>query len=284
MKIRDFLRRFIEKKPEFQLAEKPDTNTINAMLEDLLYNEAVEMVKRYPISNIEIMVTNYSVNRYYDDLLAINIRHKKESISIIKSSTISTDVLFEHNFRLSTSVFSIGLDNEVWRIDTEILMMYDCSYREFEVKKTDIGIGIINKIYDRFSLDKMFMYKTYLKKTLEYDSTKTLNIEGYSRTICDHDDLKYFGLSGILFERQVQEEFDDPIEDRSDEKMVVKVIRKKKSWIPPTITELDIGYILDKYGTHAEFKADDYKDKSMDEIIYENYIVPAISYINSTKG
>lgn len=246
MKIKEFLSKFYDWFRGFfsieytvELPDKPvltgealfETLSIN----NLFYNNL--MAGYTPIRKCNIGIKNYSITQVDIDFISTYIKRVEQSLHYSRIDTIKFNEYNYHEINLYTTIFSIGLDNKLWKFEFETYFVYNSSVSELNSQIIDLCRDIISALIDKLNLNTMCIYNINPKLIRNWKIGDDITYESNIRTVSNN---VFFGVTPS-FEKidgkkvnfdikdTISDEylnFESEIVENDDNDMIVQVIRK----------------------------------------------------------
>ena len=200
------------------------TELISKKLEKLPIKNVIFGFKEYKVKKVRCLGIRKELNSYH------------KPISFVKVSYQNMIQDKRREIRVVSTIYSMGLDDRIWRFDLNSFIVYSSSSNEFNDELIDYCIEYTNEFIKVCNLDKMCRDGLYVNKINEYDQSNTRNYEGQIKTFGNGKDFMKFGIDDIVPDINIndidtEEKLDynqDVLELLDDESLVINVIRKKK--------------------------------------------------------
>ena len=167
---------------------------LDSVSRDLLYYS----FKRIPISKLSIGIKEYTVTKEFSPSIIADLINKEKSINF-------TNILYQSVFSDSekemcvlTTIYGLGLDREVWRIDITAYAMYRCRSNVYNNEIANIVINFINNFIANIKLDKMFLHPIRARKIDNFNSEKEKEYRSVLTTYFNECDYKKYGIDELL--------------------------------------------------------------------------------------
>lgn len=225
---------FRKKDYDVHLATEANLSVINLDVMDSIFESMSREVANFTCKSASFAINNFKATKISDSpMLRYDLSKKKSSISHVKVSRCGLDFSERREIVVSTSVFSLGLDNSIWRFDTKATSIYTSLINDLEPKVIDILIDYINGFIESMHISKMCVFNVFVDSIAEYDSVYAETYNGWVKSYCNNSEYQNFisltsnemnSEANTLVEAVTD---DDVIEEIVDNSMIVDVIRRK---------------------------------------------------------
>lgn len=222
---------------EYELASKPVYTGSSLILKmSSLLGRTFKIIHDAPADNIRFGIRSYTIEKVDNSVVESQIRIKGECVSFTKVSTIFVPSACEREIDVTNTIFSLGLDNKLWKFQFKTYSLYNSSSSEFDDKFIEFCIELSNNCIEALNLNAMCKYKISVSPIYEEEQLATRKFEGNVSTYGNFDDTQIYGINELL-PNPVEKEPDVIIESIHEEKpekilnddsLLFDVIRRKK--------------------------------------------------------
>lgn len=222
---------------KYELASKPVYTGSSLILKmSSLLGRTFKIIHDVPAENIRFGIRSYTIEKVDNSVVESQIRVKGECVSFTKVSTISVPSACEREIDVINTIFSLGLDNKLWKFQFKTYSLYNSSSSEFDDKFIEFCTELSNNCIEALNLNAMCKYKISVSPIYEEEQLATRKFEGSVSTYGNFDDTQIYGINELL-PNPVEKEPDVIIESiheenpekiLDDDSLLFDVIRRKK--------------------------------------------------------
>ena len=257
---------FFKKEYEYELPNQPiydDVDLIMKMGESL--SPILSTINDMQIDNVRFGIYDYSIKKEYNNELKDKLVDSDTCISFIKSS-VETMVTGQKEIEVLTTVFCLGIDNEVWKIEFKPYFLYDCFSSEFDTSVIQLCVDLANLGMDVLNLHVMTKQKPEVSNIWETDLLGERTFTGTINTFGSFTDFQIFGIDEILPDPFINDAkmYQDAIHNFSidetleEESLIFDVIKKEKQK----------NYVSDEFiEAMKEFNIDVLHDRTIEDLL-----------------
>lgn len=233
-KFTEWISGFRKKDYDVQLATEANLSIINLDVMDSIFESMSRAISNFTCRSASFAINDFKATKITDNpMLRYDLSKKKDSISHIKVSRCGLDFSERREIVVSTSIFSLGLDGNIWRFDIKASTFYTSLINDIEPKVIDVLIEYINGFIESMQISKMCVYDVHVDDVSNYNSVYAEMYSGWVKSFCNDSEYQNFMMSTVqnmvteadtLVNAVTDEDVIDAIENDS---MIVDVIRRK---------------------------------------------------------
>lgn len=195
-----------------------------------------KMINNLPIYKVKFGLINYTIEKVQNGPIKREIINTMKPVTFTKVSCEYFRSEKQREIRVTDSIYSIGIDQELWRIDISTFLMCLNHTSDFDDQLIEMCEMYANGVIRVLGLDNIFVQKISIRNFKESDILHKKCFEGYIRTFGDENKFQNYALDEICPIPDTNEATtiqnavhrDDLNSFIRDNSMIVEVVRKKQ--------------------------------------------------------
>ncbi len=177
----------------------------------------ISKISYFPITDIRYGFKDYSIEKYNSPIIEDAIKKKGKSISFTKYSVTGFKELHTKEMNVVCTIFSIGLDGNLWRFQFKPFILYHSPTDEYDIKMMDFCIDLVNIATEAMSLNKMTQYELQIDTIYSMCELSNMEFSGKVAMYGNYGDSQIYGIDELL-----------PKPEEKDEEAVIHAVMEEK--------------------------------------------------------
>lgn len=198
-KFKSWLDGFRKKEYTYELPDKPVYNTVELLLkmgDDI--SPIMSAIEQIPITNVRFGIHDYSISIVQNNHIKEKLSGMNECISFTKSSVQSFKSTGQTETEVLTTVFCLGIDNNVWKIEFGPFFLYDSMTDEFNSVIIYLCVMLVNATMKALHLDIMTKQELAIKDLWHHDILGEQEFQGKVSTYGQFKEYQIYGIDELL--------------------------------------------------------------------------------------